>query len=299
GLGGVAELAEGFRWHDRFMLGGGRCFVIVRIEAEAEDLLGLMLGDYALDGREPPPDVYTQFVKAFTELLTSHGADENVKGFKSVVCYRTGLNVGPVAPADGSDGSSRGPPEDEAVGFVRDCVASLRERKRVRIARKAINDHLVSLAMGVAAQCGKPIQFHTGLGDSDITLALASPAHLQPLIKSFPNTKVVLLHSSYPFTREAGYLTSVYANVYLDFGEVFPAVSSAGQRAIITQILELAPTDKIMFSTDGHWWPETYYLGTLQARQALYDVFSKCVEDGDLTEEEAVTMVENALFHNA
>ncbi|KAL1737996.1 hypothetical protein HDZ31DRAFT_70519, partial [Schizophyllum fasciatum] len=28
GLGGVAELAEGFRWHDRFMLGGGRCFVI-------------------------------------------------------------------------------------------------------------------------------------------------------------------------------------------------------------------------------------------------------------------------------
>ena len=23
---------------------------------------------------------------------------------------------------------------------------------------------------------------------------------------------------------------------------------------------------------DGHWWPESYYLGILQAREALYEV---------------------------
>ena len=64
------------------------------------------------------------------------------------------------------------------------------------------------------------VQFHTGLGDSDIILTLSSPAHLQPLIRAYPNTTVVLLHGSYPYTREAGYLASVYPNVYLDFGEV-------------------------------------------------------------------------------
>lgn len=37
---------------------------------------------------------------------------------------------------------------------------------------------------------------------------------------AYPKTIIVLLHSSYPFTREAGYLTSVYSNVFLDFGEV-------------------------------------------------------------------------------
>jgi predicted TIM-barrel fold metal-dependent hydrolase len=64
------------------------------------------------------------------------------------------------------------------------------------------------------------VQFHTGLGDRDITLRLSSPAHMQPIIEGFPRTKFVLLHSSYPYTQEAGYLTAMYENVFLDFGEV-------------------------------------------------------------------------------
>ena len=93
------------------------------------------------------------------------------------------------------------------------------------------------------------MQFHTGLGDNDITLTLSSPAHLQPLIKAYPATKIVLLHSSYPFTKEAGYLTAVYENVYLDFGEIFPFLSADGQRQVVRQVLELAPTNKIMWSS--------------------------------------------------
>jgi len=136
------------------------------------------------------------------------------------------------------------------------------------------------------------VQFHTGLGDSDITLTSASPAHLQPLIAANPRATFVLLHSSYPYTREAGYLTAVYKNVYLDIGEVFPMVSGGGQESLVRQALELAPTNKVMWSSerfligssaewgrsltlsrtqtgDGHWWPETYYLGSFQARRAL------------------------------
>lgn len=64
------------------------------------------------------------------------------------------------------------------------------------------------------------MQFHTGLGDNDITLNRSSPSHLQAVIKAYPETLFVLLHSSYPYTREAGYLSAVYPNVFLDFGEV-------------------------------------------------------------------------------
>lgn len=94
------------------------------------------------------------------------------------------------------------------------------------------------------------MQFHTGLGDADINLTRSSPAHLQPLIAAYPNTPVVLLHASYPFTREAGYLASVYKNAYLDFGEVFPFVSKEGQRNIVRQVLELCPTNKILWSSE-------------------------------------------------
>jgi predicted TIM-barrel fold metal-dependent hydrolase len=98
------------------------------------------------------------------------------------------------------------------------------------------------------------VQFHTGLGDNDIALALASPAHMQPIIRAYPNAQFVLLHSSYPYTRDAGYLTAVYANVFLDFGEVFPFVSASGQSAVVQQVLELAPTNKIMWSSTSPPW---------------------------------------------
>lgn len=50
---------------------------------------------------------------------------------------------------------------------------------------------------------------------------------------------------------------------------------------------------------DGHWWPETYYLGTIQAREVLYEVLGEAVERGDLSEAQAVGIVRRALFDNA
>ncbi|KAJ3743013.1 amidohydrolase 2, partial [Lentinula detonsa] len=105
-----------------------------------------------------------------------------------------------------------------------------------------------------------------------ISLLHASPAHMQPLIKDYPQTVFVLLHAAYPFTKEAGYPCSVYPNVMLDFGEIFPMISGSGQRTVVRQVLEICPTNKILWSTDGHWHPESFYLGTIQARQALFDV---------------------------
>ena len=99
------------------------------------------------------------------------------------------------------------------------------------------------------------VQFHTGLGDNDITLSKSTPALMQPVIKAFPNTKIVLLHSSYPFTQEAGYLTAVYRNVFLDFGEIFPFLSADGQREVVKQVLELCPTNKVMWSSE---YPPSY-----------------------------------------
>src|SRR5687768_13216425 len=76
-----------------------------------------------------------------------------------------------------------------------------------------------------------------GFGDNDLDLLLANPLHLRPLIEKFPDVKIVLLHSSYPYTREAGYLVSVYNNVYVDFGLVFPQLSPAGQLNNLKQLV--------------------------------------------------------------
>jgi len=288
GLGGVAELAESYKWHDQFTTSPSKR--IVRIEAEAENILREIIESYSpLASTVSAVGVLEDLQTKFKATILAHAQNEHVVGFKSVICYRTGLDIAPTASASFV----------ETENAVLDLLLQYEKTGSLRLQQKILNDLLVRIALEIAGQFHKPVQFHTGLGDNDIQLAKSSPAQMQPVIKAYPNTPIVILHSSYPYTRDAGYLAAVYKNVYLDFGEVFPFLSGDGQRAVVRQVLELAPTNKILWSTDGHWWPESYYLATVQARQVLYEVLSDSVNREELTEKQAIEIVENALFHNA
>ncbi|CAA7262582.1 unnamed protein product [Cyclocybe aegerita] len=288
GLGGSGEWAERYKSLGRFMRGDAKR--IVRVEVEAEGLLKDILGPYISPGAHgslKSGHVVRLFETKLTSILSQNASDQDVVGFKSIVCYRTGVDV--------SLSSSMQEKED-ALSEVLDVY---RRTGMIRLAHKPLNDTVVRIALGVAGDYEIPVQFHTGLGDSDIRLTKSSPAHLQGIIEAFPKTTFVILHAAYPYTRDAGYLTAMYSNVYLDFGEVFPFVSAEGQRNVLRQVLELSPTNKIMWSSDGHWWPESYYLGAQQAREALYEVLAESVRRGELTEEEAVEVVQNALYRTA
>ncbi|KIJ60471.1 hypothetical protein HYDPIDRAFT_32272 [Hydnomerulius pinastri MD-312] len=286
GLGGVADLAEGYKWHDQFTTSPTKR--IVRIEVEAQDILKKLLEVRSTEvTASTVGELLGTFTQEFRKSITANAEDKEVVGFKSVACYRTGLDI-----------ATSGTPE-EVQQSVLDALERYKQKGDLRFEHKALNDHLVRIVLEIAGSHQKPVQFHTGLGDNDIRLTKSSPAHMQSIIEAYPNTTFVLLHSSYPYTRDAGYLTSVYRNVYLDFGEIFPFVSADGQRAVIRQVLELAPTNRILWSTDGHWWPESYYLGSIQARQALFEVLSDSVRRAELTQQQAVLIVQNALFHNS
>lgn len=66
--------------------------------------------------------------------------------------------------------------------------------------------------------------------------------------------------------------TPLTVNAGQDIGEIFPFVSQDGQAKAVRQILELCPWSKIIWSTDGHWFPETYALAILQIREVLESV---------------------------
>lgn len=104
-------------------------------------------------------------------------------GFKSIACYRTGLDVSPV----------QCPLEDielSLMGAMRKFEAS--GGKKLRLEEKVFNDYLVRLTMEVAGKFGKPgelkqthasghllifLQFNSTQALAILTLA--SPSHLQ------------------------------------------------------------------------------------------------------------------------
>ncbi|KPM42042.1 Protein fluG [Neonectria ditissima] len=285
GLDGSAE-TEPYDFFDKFTRSPSKR--IVRIEHVAAEIINEVCSP-----SQSADDTFKAVMKAFDAAITDSIGDEEVVGFKSVICYRTGLAIPRTMQIEPAIEAFRSLFEQsEASGFS----------KFTRVDHVGLNEYLVHrLATLIRDSQGpkKSIQFHTGLGDNDITLTKSSPAHLQDFIREYPTVPIVLLHASYPYTREAGYLATVYANVYADIGEVFPFVSRDGQEAVIRQILELCPSSKILWSTDGHWFPETYLLAVEQVREVLHTVLCDYVHKQDLTWAQAAEVVADIFFNNA
>jgi len=256
-------------WHERF----APTFRLIRIEHLGAQLL-------------TQTSTWSQFMDAFRAGLEQH--DPAVVGFKSIVAYRSGLRLAPADP------SAAG----QAFARLREAVA---HGAPARIATKPLNDWLVWTMMEIAAREAIPVQFHTGFGDPDLDLREANPLHLRPLLEraDLRPAPVILLHAGYPFTRELGYLAAVYPNVYLDLGLAVPYLSRAGMEAVVSAALELAPISKILFSTDAHLIPETFYVGARCGREVLAAMLTRCVTDGDLTLAEAEAAALAILRQNA
>lgn len=284
----LPERVQGFSSHDAFVR--SPCRHIVRIEALAADIIERHAQRY--DRTLPTDDAFGQMLEEFDTHIKQAIQDPDVVGFKSVICYRTGLAI----------------PRVVNIAAARESFADILKHhslrgKFTRLDHEGLNELFVHHTAVLIRECSshfrKPIQFHIGLGDNDITLTTSSPAHLQEFIRNYPSVPIVLLHASYPYTREAGYLASVYSNVYADIGEVFPQVSQGGQEAILRQVLELCPWSKILWSTDGHWLPETYLLAMVQGREALESVLCGLVCEGQLSWDAAIEMAKDILFRNS
>ena len=114
-------------------------------------------------------------------------------------------------------------------------------------------------------------------------------------MENFQQTTIVLLHAAYPYTRELGYLVSVYPQVYADFSLAIPLLSTQGMTKVIAELLEFAPCSKIMYASDATVGAEMYYLAAKWARKAL----SKVLMEGDLDRSEAIEMAESILYKTA
>jgi len=137
-----------------------------------------------------------------------------------------------------------------------------------------------------------PVQIHTGFGDPDLLLPRADPSYLKPMFERFPDTSFVLLHC-YPFVREAGWLASVYPNVFLDLSLTIPHVSRPA--AALAEAVELAPLSKLLYASDAVRTPELYLLAAVWWRDALAGVLSELLPERAAEAGARLILRENAL----
>jgi predicted TIM-barrel fold metal-dependent hydrolase len=212
--------------------------------------------------------------------------DRGIVGMKSVIAYRSGLQVQEVER------------DDAALAFAA-VQESARRVGRLRIDSKPLLDHLIVIAVEESARQGVPIQFHTGLGDPDLDLTLVDPAALRLLFSDrFRSAPIVLLHTGYPYIRSLAYLAAMFPNVYADMGETI--LFAAGEATeIYRELLGLAPASKLLFSTDASLVPELYWVGARIGRRALARVLDEHIADGAIDERIALDWAERMLWRNS
>ena len=231
-------------------------------------------------------ETFDQVVEAFVATVEGAHAAGHV-GLKSIIAYRTGLAIHETS-------------KDEAAKAFSLVKERSRRDSAVRLADKPLNDYLILRALEVAERQMLPLQFHTGLGDNDLDMLYANPLHMRPLFESslYKHVPFVLLHASYPYMRELGYLASLYSNVWMDLGLAIP-FATVDIPSVWRQALSLTPISKILFSTDAYSLPDIYWLAARWGRWGLAQVFEELIAIGAFTQDEVLDAAHQILHGNA
>jgi hypothetical protein len=205
-----------------------------------------------------------------------------IVGLKSIIAYRGGLAVQQPEPAQ----------VKQAFAAAQEIIAREGHIRLAGPAHAPLLHHFLYLALEHAARQSIPIQFHTGFGDTDLDLLTSNPLLLRPLIEAcqqppYRGAQIVLLHASYPYTRQAAYLAAVYPHVYVDVSLAIPFLAGM-MPTIWRELLSLAPASKILYGADGSVIPEHAWLGTLFGRRSLGAVLAGFVDMGARSPSEAL-----------
>ncbi len=91
----------------------------------------------------------------------------------------------------------------------------------------------------------------------------------------------------------------VYQNAYLDLSYAIPLLGYGEMLAFTRQALGVAPSSKLLYSSDGTGTPELHWMGAHDGRRVLGEVLGEMVGHGELSVSEAEAVGEAVLRGNA
>jgi len=225
---------------------------------------------------------WPDFEAGFEGALDRAAADPCLVGFKSIIAYRTGLDVGDpdaaAAAAAYDHWRAAGWPKDRGPG-------------------KVVRDYLLKATLRACRRHDRVMHLHCGGGDPDIVLAHVRPVDVYQLLHDHMAQPIVLIHGGYPWLAEAAYIASILPFVYVDLSEFLPWAALGVDREL-EMLLGTVPTAKLLYGSDEASEPEVFWVSARLAREALERVLTDAVERDFLTPEQAVRIGRGVLAEN-
>ena len=221
---------------------------------------------------------------AMNDAVKNHGCI----AFKSIIAYRTGLDIKEVSESDAAASFDNRKSEPTWHGYK----------------AKALRDFLIRRSLLNCIKLDTTFMIHTGLGDSDIVAMECRPLMLWELLTNdeLMECKVMLIHGGFPYTEEATYMANVLPNVYFDLsagtGPAFLEKAVSPER--FTDVLRSVPNSKVIYSSDGgEGGPETLWHDCVTAKSAVGYALGNLVDEGIYDEIKAQSIGEDIFYNNS
>jgi uncharacterized protein len=207
-------------------------------------------------------DTFDGTVQRFEEAANDAASDPRLIAYKTIIAYRTGLDVTDPSPAEAASAYDRW----RADGW-----------RESREHAKPVRDFLLRRAFALAKEHDRVFHVHVGAGDPDVNLTHAMPQDAFAFFVEHQDIPIVMIHSGWPWVAEATYVGTVLPNVYLDLSELVPW----GWGQIdwsLEMILGSVPAAKVLHGSDESSEPEMFPMAARLVRQALERVLGTFVD---------------------
>ena len=178
GLSG-ADLVEGYRWHDQLTPNASKRIVRAEIVAEvtfsfnrrkamyalnrAQGILKEVFGSHVKTDKLPEAGpLFETFRKNLVETLENDAVNKDVVGFKSIVCYRTGLDI-----------ALSNPIEEQEQALLQ-LFDEYMKTGSIRLKHKPLNDEVVRITLTIAGNHNKPGNENPEIVTGNINILLSS-----------------------------------------------------------------------------------------------------------------------------
>jgi uncharacterized protein len=203
-----------------------------------------------------------EFAGALQQQLDQAAADPRTIALKSVIAYRTGLDIAEPARSEAGRAFQRW----RAAGWADSRADS-----------KPVRDYLLHRAMDVIERHDIALHIHCGDGDPDVVFAHSRPQDLFGFLKRYHRQPIVLMHAGHPWSEEAAFIASILPHVYIDLSVLIPW-ASLNIESYLIKLIGMMPSSKLLYSSDQVYEPELFWLPARFARRALERALSSAAD---------------------
>lgn len=211
---------------------------------------------------------------ALLEVVVDTMADRHQVGLKNALAYDRSVNF-----------------DDVDEDLARQAWG---QRHPTEAQRKAFGDVMVDRLCRLAGERGIPLQMHLGSAQ----IRGSHPMHAAGLIERHPNTRFLLMHFAFPWSRDLLGLAFVYRNIWLDL--TWSALLSPTHfKQALHEAIEVLPDESRLMIGGDNWHVEETYGAIQGMRRLIAEVLQEKVASGYFRADDGRRLARKILNDNA